>query len=84
MTHVQPPTSQETAGVRQERSSSEQLVHDLNNALMAALGSLGMIQYTLDPESPAAPYVSTLERAIQRMSARVAAFEQEESAHRPQ
>lgn len=84
MTTPQPPITATETDASRQRTEGEQLVHDLNNALMAAMGSLGMIQCTLPSGTAAAPHLATLDRAIQRISARVEAFGQELSAQRPQ
>lgn len=49
----------------------ERLVHDLNNALMVAMGSLSMTHVRLGTETSAQPFLASLEASLQRMAGRL-------------
>ncbi len=49
----------------------ERLVHDLNNALMVAMGSLSMTHFRLGTETSAQPFLASLEASLQRMAGRL-------------
>jgi PAS domain S-box-containing protein len=44
------------------------IAHDFNNLLTAVLGNLNLAQFSLNPESPAAPFLENAEKAVQKAS----------------
>ena len=44
------------------------IAHDFNNLLTAVLGNLNLAQFSLSPESPAAPFLENAEKAVQKAS----------------